>query len=85
MIRKVPRGARELGALILVLKIQVDRSLVLADLQSQGGLSGLARPQQNYGGRVVEKVNEAGGEAAGQHLCNYRAFLHIYISHVGCS
>ncbi len=77
VIRKVPGGVGELGALILVLKIQVYRSLLFAYLQSQGGLPGLARPQQDYGRRVAKQVIQAGAEAAGQHLCNYRTFLHI--------
>ena len=37
----------------------------------------MARPQQDYGRRVAKQVIQTGAEAAGQHLCNYRAFLHI--------
>ena len=41
------------------------------------GLERLARPQQDYGWRVAKQVIQAGAEATVQHLCNYRAFLHI--------
>jgi hypothetical protein len=72
VICKVPVGIGKLGAVILVFKIQVDRRLLLDDLQSEGCLSGLARPQKDNGWRVTKEVVKSGTKAASQHVCNYR-------------
>jgi hypothetical protein len=79
VVRQVVDGAGKLGAFVLVLKIQINRGLPCADLQSQRGLSGLARPQQDDRWRMAKQVTQPGTEASRQHLCNYRALLHIYI------
>ena len=47
VVRKILAGIGELGAVVLVLKIQVDRGCLRANLQSEGCLSSLARPQQD--------------------------------------
>ena len=47
VVRKILAGVGEFGAVILVLKIEIDLSCPLANLHSEGCLSSLARPQKD--------------------------------------
>jgi hypothetical protein len=64
VVRKILAGIGELGAVILVLKVQVDRGCLLTNLQSEGCLSGLARPQQDDSRRMAKQFIQMGREAA---------------------
>jgi len=48
VVRKILAGIGELGAVVLVFKIQVDRGSLRANFQGEGCLSSLARPQQDH-------------------------------------
>lgn len=48
VVREIFTGIGELGAVVLVFKIQVDRGSWRANLQSESCLSSLARPPQNH-------------------------------------
>ena len=47
VVREIPAGIGELGAVVLVLMVEVDLGCLFANLQSEGCLSGLARPYQD--------------------------------------
>ena len=48
VVREILAGIGELGAVVLVFKIQVDRRSLRANLQSESCLSSLTRPQQDH-------------------------------------
>jgi hypothetical protein len=79
VVRKILAGVGESGPVILVFKIQVDRSCLRANLQSESCLSSLARPQKDDSRRMAKQFIQAGREAAREHVCNYRQLLHKYI------
>src|ERR1039457_3532237 len=79
VVHKILARIGEPGPVILVFKIQVDRSCLLANLQSESCLSSLARPQKDYCRRMAKQFIQTGREAARDHACNYRHLLHICI------
>jgi hypothetical protein len=89
VIRQVAGGVGEFGALILVLKVQVDGGLLRADLQSECGFPYLPWPEKNYGGRVAKLLNQSRAEVSDKHLnaiikdhvCNSGGKLRIFINY----
>jgi hypothetical protein len=77
VVRKILARIGEPGPVILVFKIQIDRSCLLANLQSESCLSSLARPQKDNSRRMAKQFVQMGREAAREHICNYRLLLHI--------
>jgi hypothetical protein len=79
VVRKILARIGEPGPVILVFKIQVDRSCLRANLQSESCLSSLARPQKDDSRRMAKQFIQTGREAARDHACNYRQLPHKYI------
>ena len=63
----------------VIFQIEIDRRPLLTNIQGEGGLAHLARPEQHDGRGMAQQVGQAGDKAPGMHLCIQGPYLHIYI------
>ena len=57
-------------------QIEIERRPFAGDLQRQCGFARLARPEQSHRRRMVQRIQQLGGEQA-NHPCNYGLSFHI--------